>query len=147
MSQVVLVDDGAPRAVILLGKDPHVRERQAAEEIVTYVEKISGMKPATLVVGSASDQVDAKVRILVGSIALAGSGGPISVEDIDQAKGDRFNTCYEPDGFVLSVQPDIIALAGVRPEGTVYAAVELLEWLGCRWFFPDLIQNSKRKNR
>lgn len=147
MSGVVLVDDGQSRAVIVLAKDPHERERQAADEIVTYVEKISGAKLARVEVGSASDPVEAEMRILVGAIALAGAGGSISAGDIEEAKGDRPNTCYEPDGFVLSVQPGIIALAGVRPEGTVYAAVELLELLGCRWFFPgelgEVVPQSK----
>ena len=138
--------------MIILPDDAHQRERQGADEIVTYVEKISGAKLEIVPAGSASSQAAEKVRILVGSSALAQAGsqdtaGRISPADIEKAKGDRPNTCYEPDGFVLSAQPGVIALAGVRPEGTVYAAVELLERLGCRWFFPGTLGEVIPQNK
>ena len=147
---VVLVSEGQGRAVVFLPKDPHQRERQAADEIIAYVEKISGARLELAHVSSAGqalDQAQGKVGILVGSLALADGGGPISTEDVEAAQGDRPNTCYEPDGFVLSAEPGVIALAGVRPAGTLYGAVELLERLGCRWFFPGELGEVVPKSR
>ena len=41
---VVLVRQGEPLAVIVLPDRPHDLEQQAAYEIATYIEKISGAK-------------------------------------------------------------------------------------------------------
>ena len=41
------------------------------------------------------------------------------------------------DGFVLCVSPDRVALAGANDRGTLYAAYELIERLGVRWYGPN----------
>ena len=40
------------------------------------------------------------------------------------------------DAFKLSVRADGVAIAGANPESVGYAIFELLERLGCRWFWP-----------
>ncbi len=40
------------------------------------------------------------------------------------------------DGFVREVSPGGIRLMGRSPRGLLYAAYDLLEELGCRWYFP-----------
>ena len=42
----------------------------------------------------------------------------------------------DSDGFALVVDAKRICLRGVSPEGTLFAAYELLEQLGVRWFMP-----------
>ena len=99
---VALVEEGKPAAVIVLPDEPHELEQRAAQEIATYIEKISGAKLEIIKTASAegpaqaSEQAESKLRILVGTAALAkGSssevGGLISETDIEKAKGDRPN--------------------------------------------------------
>ena len=130
---VILVEEGVAKAVVVLPENANIHEQQAAQELVAYIEKISGARLPTISAGQ-----DAKgqnlTKILIGSAAT--DAGVISVSDIEQARGDRQNTLYPPDGFVLRVTPTMVALSGVRSDGTLFAAYELLERLGCRWFFP-----------
>jgi len=42
----------------------------------------------------------------------------------------------DPASFLLSVRPDGVRLAGLSPQGTLFAAYELLEQLGVRWCMP-----------
>ena len=121
---VLLVEDGKAQAVIILPEKPDELEQLAAEEIATYAEKISGAK-LPIISAEADGPDPGSVRIMIGSAALAKPGSDdaeaISVEDIEKAKGDRANTLYDPDGFVLVVEPGCIALAGVRPQAPVPA--------------------------
>ena len=40
------------------------------------------------------------------------------------------------DGYRIAVEPGRIVIAGDNPRGTVYGVYDLLEHLGCRWFYP-----------
>ena len=141
---VTLVDDGLAKAVIVLPDNADENEQSAADELVNYVEKISGASLPILVAGRDSLPKDS-LPILIGSAAT--DAGAITASDIVQAKGDRQNLLYPPDGFVLRVAPTVVALSGVRSDGTLFAAYEMLERLGCRWFFPgqlgEVIPQSK----
>ncbi|MCM8827925.1 MAG: DUF4838 domain-containing protein [Candidatus Omnitrophica bacterium] len=41
------------------------------------------------------------------------------------------------DAFVIAKTPDVLFLAGHRDQGTIFAVFELMESLGCRWFFGN----------
>ena len=117
---VALVVDGEPRAALVLPPEPHADEQLAAEEIQTHLEKMSG---ATLAVahGGAPDGV-LPVRI---GLRLA--------PDLESVVGAKSR---DPAAFVVDVRSDGVAVAGLSAEGTLFAAYELLEQLGCRWYLP-----------
>lgn len=132
----LLVRDGTPVAEIWHGPDGE----EAAREIATYVERISGAKlPLRL---SASGELQGKqpgeqpgevpaqppdgapAAIVVGNPALrAGMPAPPPTPS--------------GDGYRLLARGNRVLLGGETRESTFFAACHLLEALGCRWFFDN----------
>ena len=42
------------------------------------------------------------------------------------------------DGYSISVSPDSVTILGDNPRGVLYGVYDLLERLGCRWYYPTL---------
>ena len=118
---VTLADDAQAKAVLVLPKDAAPDEKKAAEEIQWHIEKISGVKLATI---SQGDDAGGKTPILIGAAA------PSDLDAMIQQKGN------DPCSFALVVDAKQVSLRGLSPAGTRIAAYELLEQLGVRWFMP-----------
>ena len=117
---IVLVDDGRPASALILPSDPAPDEELAARELRDHIHAMSG---ARLEIRHA-DPNDERLAIRIGS-----SLTPSAETDIRQVSAD-------PASFLVSIDAGGIALAGLSPEGTLFAAYELLEQLGCRWYMP-----------
>ena len=120
-ADVSLVKDGKPRSVILLPAKPGRDEAFAAKEIVDHIRKMSGAELQVLKGGRAPSGM---IPIEIGL-----SLNP-DVEKLIRARGG------DPASFCLRATPQKIIVAGLSQEGTLFAAYELLERLGCRWFIP-----------
>ncbi len=129
---MTLVEQGWPRAQIVLPDQPEKLEQLAAEELQHFVEKMSGAK---LEIRTAEKVDPARVRILLGGAAR----GVIAAKKLDQALGGRRDDLNCRNGFVIVSGADYVAISGVEPSGTLFGAYELLERLGCRWFWPGEI--------
>ena len=136
-----LVQNGKPKAALVLSQEafayqpetgkrrakkpaevsPVAAEREAAETVATYCEKISG---AALPIVAAGDKLDGLLPIYVGGAADAKWDAAIKKQGAD------------PASFALVVEPRQVALRGLSPRGTFCGACELLEQLGVRWFAP-----------
>ena len=114
---VVLVAGGRARCAVEMAGEPAPGEETAARELVRYLGKLGGA-PVELHRGEPGG---APVRILVGAWARQETGG-LPVDEV------------RDDGFVLEAAPERIALAGANDRGTLYAAYELIERLGARWY-------------
>ncbi|GMU54095.1 MAG: hypothetical protein AMXMBFR33_32410 [Candidatus Xenobia bacterium] len=122
---LVLTEDGQPRATIVLAAAPSEKARLAAQELQTYVRKISG---ATLPV-TTDDQPLSGNLVLVGPSRLADS--------VEIPSG--LSNARREEGFVIVCTAARLLLAGndLGPyHGTEYAVYDLLRELGVRWFMP-----------
>ena len=91
--------------------------RFAAGELRKYVERLSGA-----VLGEApSPEAPRSIRFRLRS------GG--------ETGGPPRSPGY--DGYGIIVAPLAIVVAADEPRGAVYAAYDILERLGCRWFYPE----------
>jgi len=118
---LTLVEAGVARAAIVLPAAPTEQETLAAREMADYFAKISGVEVPVL---AANAPLDGQTPIRVGL-----SFEPAAAARI-RAGGE------DPASFLLRVTPEGALLAGLSPEGTMFAACELLEQLGVRWFMP-----------
>ncbi len=123
----VIVQDGEARAVIVTAEEPSESAKRAAGELQHFIELMSGAKLPVL---PESAQMPAgHVRLLVGRSRL--------VQGVEIPSGNDKDVTRE--GFVLKTRGDSVLLAGNEDagyRGTEYAVYELLERLGCRWYFP-----------
>lgn len=125
---VTLVENGTAKAcvvvspaVLALKPDPAKRAdpmllRLAAEDLVTYVRKMSGAELPLVAQPSAG-----QLPVYVG---CAPAKPPLGVKS-------RYG-----DAYVIAIGPDAIALDGESARAVYYAAARLLHALGVRWYAP-----------
>jgi hypothetical protein len=130
-ADVELVRDGVAAAVIVLPASPHEDERLAAREVREHVKRMSGAE-VPMVSGSAP----------AGAVAIR-----VGETLVPDAKSVIARKGSDPDSFLLRVSEEGIDVAGLSPEGTLFAAYELLEKLGCQWFMPGEIGSVVPKRR
>ncbi len=125
-----LVKDGQAVAVLAVPAKPDADEKRAIDDLINYVEKISGAKLETATVeAGGAEEFRAKTRqagktpVLIGSNAL-----PLLQKEL----GDKGKT---RGTFALKADDDSVLIAG-NTEGTYYGVLELLEQQGVRWFMP-----------
>ena len=109
-------------------------EKLAAEEIQTYIEKISGAK-LQIVNLKKDEKIPDAPAILLGSELAAKAGFGKEIHKLDK------------DGIFLKTSGNKLIISGKRARGTLYAAYDFLESLGCRWVMPgdfgELLPSTK----
>ena len=85
-----------------------VTERFARHEIRKYVEKMSGVRLA---------DAEAKGAHTISLGLKKGLGN---------------------DGYSIAIAPESIVIEGENPRGVLYGVYDLLERLGCRWYYPTI---------
>jgi len=128
-ADVTIVRDGKAQAVIVTAEKPSVSADLAAKELQKFIELMSGAKLTI--------QTDATPP--TGPALLVGRSKLTTGVEIPSGTDRDFTR----EGFVVKTRGNAIILAGNEDgdfngkyHGTEYAVYELLERLGCRWFFP-----------
>jgi hypothetical protein len=125
--EVVLVENGASRATIVIAGEASEQTRAAAQALADTIERISG---ARLPIVSGRDTV-AGTRVFVGRSP--------AVEELGVRVPSGFTPQLSEEGFVVQTVGSNLVLAGNEDggyRGTIHAVYDLLEDLGCRWYFP-----------
>lgn len=102
--------DGAPRASVVMPSDASPVLGFAASELTRYIEQMSGVR-----LPSGTTATDGLVPV---TLAVGGVPGN--------------------DGYRLRVAPDGVAVEGANERGVLYGVYDLLERLGCRWYYPTI---------
>jgi len=118
--EIYLVSEGIPVAALILPAQADDDEVLAARELQSHIEKMSG----------------ARLEIAYGTppkrylpLYIGAAMDPRTADDLRKRSSDAA-------AFVLSAGTESISLVGNSAEGTLFAAYQLLEQLGCRWYFP-----------
>jgi len=126
-AEIVLVEHGRPKAAIVIDDRASDQAKEAAANLQTYLERITG---ARLDIQTAKEAVP-------GPRVLVGCGRALRKLGVTVPSG--FTHEMKEEGFVIKTVGDVLVLAGNEDwhyRGTVYAVNAFLEYLGCRWFFP-----------
>ena len=119
---LTLAEKAASDYRIVRGEDAYRVEITAAEELQSYFSRITGV---TLPIVTDADPA-AELEIVVGK----------TTRSVD-ALVDR--GALGEDGFRISVSGNTLLIAGGETRGTLYGVYTFLEdYLGCRWFTPEL---------
>ncbi len=119
-----LVKDGKVTSCIILPDNAGPVERHAADELASYLEKVTGARVA--IGGAPSKEL---YNIYLGTTAA--KNVPRS-DTIDKAIAQ-----LKDDGFVLCADKDGIRVIGKKPVSVLYGAYEILKkYADIRWFAP-----------
>jgi hypothetical protein len=125
---LLLVEDGQPRASIVVAAQADAKTRVAANELQAYVAKISG---AELPITTETNQV-VGTTVLVGRSRLTDRLGIKVPSGLTHSRRE--------EGFLIATVGNSIVLAGNNDgpyHGTEYAVYDFLRMLGVRWFMPS----------
>lgn len=124
---LTLVEEGQPRATIVVSAMAGDKTKFAAQELQQYLAKISGV---TLVLKTDAEKPQGAL-ILVGKSALTEAMRAPIPAGLTGARRE--------EGFLIECKGDRLVLAGndAGPyHGTEYAVYEFLNRLGVRWYMP-----------
>lgn len=110
-------------SIIAISSEASDREKFAAEELISYLNKISGKELSVVTIKNSKVPDGA---IAIGDIAI--SSGIISQEELDLIR---------EDGFVINIDSKKGAICGWRDLGTIYGVYELLRQVGVEFFAQD----------
>ena len=135
-----IVAGGITSATVIVSANAGPWEKHAAQDLVTYIERMTGARPV-LADTAASTQQALRSRapvLVVGQAAL----------DMSPALRAELKRVAKPkpvlraDAIALSRQGNHILLAGNNDDAHYYAVAELLRRWGCRWYMPGAFGES-----
>jgi hypothetical protein len=132
-SQLTLTDDGKGIYAILLSKSPTTQDQKAAEDLQTWLSRMTGAKLTILKESRELNQFSRLISIGQTQL-LKKSGLAASAEELSG------------EGYGIDQKGDLLFLWGGRTRGVINAVYALLEEdLGCRWYSNEatLIPNIK----
>jgi len=131
---LLIADAMGARAVVVVAPTAGRWEKQAATDLVKYIELMTGAKPALADTAAAvSDALKAKTPVLiVGEEALKTDASLKTA----LARAAKPNPTLRADAFVVRRKGGRVLLAGNHDEAHYYAAAHLLHLWGCRWYLP-----------
>ncbi|MCK4886215.1 MAG: DUF4838 domain-containing protein [Planctomycetes bacterium] len=110
---MVFTSTYAKEAAIVAGKKTTVTEKFAAEELQKYLAKITGV----------SFEIKDSKQLMQFSFLVGNS----LVDNLQ----------LQQDEYIIRSSSNQVILSGGGNRGTLYAVYDLLEKLGCRWYYPD----------
>lgn len=114
----------------MIPKDALPSEKRAAKELEIYLEKITGTDFAII---TETQTLESRPSIYIGRTTLARHL---------EIKGPLTNSPWD-DSFRIKRHEGNLFIIGTHPRGTLFAAYELLEKLGVRWFTPQIARIPK----
>lgn len=107
-------------------------EKYAAEELISYVEQITGV---TLAYAEDTDYTDSKV-ISVGRTTFLETSGEVADEAV-----------LGSDGFVMKTKGNALLICGGEDRGTIYGVLDFLEYhLGVKFLTSDATYIPEAEN-
>lgn len=126
-----VVQEGRPLATVYVLANAGKSERAAADDLVKYVERMSGARLPLMLVPQGA-LAPTGPALLVGQVALAEEpslSGRL-------AAAAKKNPVVNADAIVLRRRGDRVYLAGNNDRAHYFAVSRLLQDWGCRWYLP-----------
>lgn len=124
---IAVVENGKPKATIVIRNAASPKDKLAAEELQTYIKKMSG---AELPIALDTNKVS-------GTLLLVGKNNV--TDQMHLVIPNKVSNDRRDEGFIILSKGDRIVLAGNSNDpyhGTEYAVYDFLNRLGVRWYQP-----------
>ena len=131
---LLLADASGAKVTVVVAPTAGMWEKQAAADLVKYIERMTGAKPA---LAETAETVAAALKattttLIVGEEALRADASLKTA----LAKAAKPNPTLRADAFVVRRKGSRVLLAGNSDDAHYYAAAHLLHLWGCRWYLP-----------
>lgn len=113
--------DGGEAATVVIPPVPTPSSVYAADELATYVGRMTGTKPAVV-----RGATDARPRVVIGNLE--------TLENVPADLKAKLSAMKSYEASVVSVRGDILWIVGKEPTAELRGVYRLLEKLGVRWF-------------
>lgn len=124
---LVIAAHGVARAVVVESPEAGPWERKAADDLVQYIEKMSGAQLRRVAGAPASEPA-----IFVGRAALLANAG------LEAALGRtaKRDPVVQADAILIRREGPHLYVVGTNDESHYFATAWLLQHWGCRWYLP-----------
>lgn len=133
---LIISDGGISRAVVVLASAAGVQEQRGANDLIKYIEMMSGGRPALVMDNQSVDEMlsadNDRPLLILGSLAIKDM--PALQKRLNEVAKE--NPTLRADSIVLYRKKNRVYIAGNSDEAHYYAVAELLREWGCRWFMP-----------
>ena len=131
---LIIADASGAKATVVVAPTAGKWEKQAAADLVKYIELMTGAKPA---LAETAETVAAALKaktptLILGEEALKADTSLKAAI----AKAAKPNPTLRADAFVVRRKGSRVFLAGNNDDAHYYAAAHLLQLWGCRWYLP-----------
>ena len=131
---LLIADASGSKAIVVVAPTAGKWEKQAATDLVKYIERMTGAKPA---LADTAEAVAAALKatapaLIVGEEALKADNSLKAA----LAKAAKPSPTLRADAFVVRRNGNRVLLAGNNDDAHYYAAAHLLHLWGCRWYLP-----------
>lgn len=131
---LIIADASGAKATVVVAPAAGKWEKQAAADLVKYIELMTGAKPA---LADTDETVAAALKaktptLILGEEALKADTSLKAAI----AKAAKPNPTLRADAFVVRRKGSRVFLAGNNDDAHYYAAAHLLHLWGCRWYLP-----------
>lgn len=131
---LIIADSSGAKATVVVAPTAGKWEKQAAADLVKYIELMTGTKPA---LAETAETVAAALKaktptLILGEEALKADTSLKAAI----AKAAKPNPTLRADAFVVRRKGSRVLLAGNNDDAHYYATAHLLQLWGCRWYLP-----------
>ncbi|HEY0072843.1 MAG TPA: DUF4838 domain-containing protein [Abditibacteriaceae bacterium] len=132
--ELIIVADGKTQSTIVVSPAAGQWEKQGAEDLAKYIERMAGARPA---LANASQSITTALQsqapvFIVGEEAL--KADPSLRQALEKVA--KKNPVLRADAIVARRRNNRIYLAGTNDESHYFAVSYLLQQWGCRWYLP-----------
>ncbi|QDU94323.1 DUF4838 domain-containing protein [Lignipirellula cremea] len=132
--ELVIAQGRRAAATVVVAAEAGPNEKQAADDLVKYVEMMSGVKlPLASTPETIAQALQSKGPLLIIGQAALQAQPQLKAKLAGVLKKDPH---LRADGIVLQRQGNRVYLAGANDLSHYFAVAELLRQWGCRWYLP-----------
>jgi hypothetical protein len=133
-ADLVIAEKGASATTVVVLPTAGEWELRAARDLVHYIERMSGAKPAL----ADTDAAAAKAISGSGPVLVVGEKALQLAPELREAlrKVSKKEPVLRADAILVKRAGNRVYLAGTNDESHYYAVAELLKRWGCRWYMP-----------
>jgi len=135
LHDLIIAQNRATKAIVVVDAKAGPIEKEAANDLVKYIEMMTGAKPA---LANTPETIEAAWAVTT-PVLIVGQQALLADDTVETALKNvaKKNPVLRADAIVLRRYGNKVLIAGNNDESNYYAVATLLRLWGCRWYLPS----------